>query len=207
MPPFLNGLLFGLIFIFSFGPAFFALIQTSIQNGLRAALLLAIGISMSDFGFVLLSLLGTSYLLEDPQISLWMGVFGTAVLFAYGMYTWFKSPGSQSRRSVESPQLDYIKYWLKGLVLNGLNPLVMIFWVSIISLVSVNYQYDISDQRIFFVGVLTTILTGDITKAVVAQKLKHLITPKTVLLFNRSLGVILILFGLRMLYFLFTNYA
>ncbi|MEQ9007485.1 MAG: LysE family transporter, partial [Ekhidna sp.] len=58
MPPIINGLIFGLIFIFALGPAFFALIQTSIQQGLKKAIFLAIGISVSDVFYVIIVLLG-----------------------------------------------------------------------------------------------------------------------------------------------------
>ena len=90
MHPILNGLFFGLIFIFSFGPAFFSLIQTSVQKGFKRAIFLAIGISLSDVCFASLALMGVSSLLEDPKIKLWIGLIGSIVLLAYGLYNWFK---------------------------------------------------------------------------------------------------------------------
>lgn len=205
MPSFVTGLLFGLIFIFSFGPAFFSLLQTSVQKGFSRAIFLAIGISLSDILYVTLALLGMSKLLEEPKIRLWMGIGGTVVLIAYGIYSWFKKP--KVYRS-DAPSGDYstLKYLLKGFVLNGFNPFIVVFWLGIISIVSVNYDYSFEQQVLFFIGVLTTILCSDITKAFIAYRLRTMITPKKILILNRSVGVILIFFGLQMIYFLIDSY-
>ena len=50
--PFLNGVFFGLMLIFVFGPTFFALIQTSIQQGVKRSLLFILGAFFIDFLFV-----------------------------------------------------------------------------------------------------------------------------------------------------------
>ena len=48
MSPFLQGILVGLTFAVLLGPAFFSLIQTSIQRGFRSGLFLALGISFTS---------------------------------------------------------------------------------------------------------------------------------------------------------------
>ena len=89
MPPIINGLIFGLIFIFALGPAFFALIQTSIQQGFRKAVVLAIGISISDTLYVVLVLFGMAKMLETENFKFWMAIFGSIMLMSYATYSWF----------------------------------------------------------------------------------------------------------------------
>tara|TARA_B100000508_G_C11365024_1_gene230829 strand:- start:72 stop:743 length:672 start_codon:yes stop_codon:yes gene_type:complete len=206
MHPYLTGLIFGLVFIFSIGPGFFALIQTSVQKGFKRAILLAIGISLSDIIYVLLSLMGVASLLEQPQIRLWLGILGTIILIFYGIYSWFKKPKLYKDEIENKKDLSYLKYLLKGFVLNGLNPFIVVFWVSIIGVVATKYEYTFNSQMTFFAGVLTTILSTDIIKAFVAHRLRTMVTPKKILILNRSVGVILILFGFQMIYFLLDNY-
>jgi len=57
-----------LAFLFGFGPAFFALIQTGIHRGFWAGVLLAIGIIINDLVIVVLSLLGSKRL-RDYSLS------------------------------------------------------------------------------------------------------------------------------------------
>ena len=207
MPPYILGLGFGLIFIFSLGPAFFALIQTSVQKGLKKAIFLAIGVSLSDCIYVVAALIGVSSLLERPLFRMWLAIFGTLFMFGYGIYSWFKKPRVY-HNEVEEQQKEwsYLKYLVKGFFLNGLNPFIVVFWMGIIGIVTVNYDFGITDQSFFFAGVLTTIFAMDIIKAVIALRFRSAITPRSILILNRSVGVILFLFGLQMVYFLFDNF-
>ena len=74
MPALLNGLLFGLVFIFAIGPSFFLLIQSSIEYGFKKGALIAVGISLSDLLFVSITLLGLSAIISDPE---------NAIIFSY----------------------------------------------------------------------------------------------------------------------------
>ena len=98
----------------------------------------------------------------------------------------------------ENPQgkvdKSYLTYLLKGFVLNGLNPFILVFWMGIIGIVAVKYDYSFYQQIYFFAGVLTTILGMDVSKAFLANRLRSVITPKFILILNRSVGFILIIF-------------
>lgn len=207
MHPYFTGLVFGLVFIVSLGPAFFSLVQTSVQKGFRPAMFLAFGISLSDVMYVILALLGVASMLENPATRMWMAIAGTIVLFAYGTYSWFKPPVIYKDDSDYSKEFSPLKYLAKGFFLNGLNPFIIVFWMSIIGFVAVNYDYSNVEQYYFFLGVLTTILSTDLGKAFLAQRLRNFITPHRIKILNRSIGVILILFGFQMIYFLMKNYV
>ncbi len=207
MTPFLNGLLFGLIFVFSLGPAFFSLVQTSVQKGFSKAVLLAVGISLSDITFVILSLMGITSWLDSDRFKIWVSIVGAIVLISYGIYSWFKKPKLYSNTGEATQDAKNIKYVLKGYLLNGFNPFILVFWMGIIGIVSVNFEYDATQQPIFFSGVLVTIFSTDLLKAFLANRLRSVVTPNSILIMNRSVGVILILFGLHMFYFLFSNYG
>ncbi|MEQ6166561.1 MULTISPECIES: LysE family transporter [unclassified Ekhidna] len=205
MPPIINGLIFGLIFIFALGPAFFALIQTSIQQGFKKAIFLAIGISVSDVFYVLIVLFGMAKALETDNFKFWMGIFGVVMLSAYGVYSWFKTPKVQ-REDIASDS-NVAKQFAKGLLLNGLNPFIIVTWATWVSVSVINFEYGFNEQVQFFAGMLIMIFSMDLGKAFVAHRLKHLITVKFVRNMNRTVAVILVLFSLQIVYFLITNYT
>ena len=62
-----KGVGFGVTLSFVAGPAMFALIQTSLTNGFKAGVHLALGISLSDIFMVFLTLFGISSLMDNPQ--------------------------------------------------------------------------------------------------------------------------------------------
>ncbi len=204
MPPFINGLLFGLIFLFSLGPAFFALIQTSIQHGFRKAMFFAVGVSVSDIFFVVVILFGLAKILETDDFKFWIAIFGSAMLSAYAVYSWLKKPVVQEVELTND--VNYLKYVFKGFILNGINPFIIIFWLTWISTVSVNFDYGFNQQILFFVGMLVSILSLDLVKAFIANKLKHLITVNFVRTMNRVVAVVMLIFAARIVYYLIENY-
>ena len=77
MSPFLQGVLVGLTFAVLLGPAFFSLIQTSIQRGFRSGFFLALGIFISDFSALLLAYFGaTQFLGKDPRENFLFSIIG-----------------------------------------------------------------------------------------------------------------------------------
>ncbi len=206
MPPFINGILFGLIFLLILGPAFFALIQTSIQQGFKKAAFLAIGISISDTFYVIIVLLGMTKMLQNERIEFWMAVFGSVVLIAYATYSWFK-PAHLIEGDSNGKESSNTRNLLKGLLLNGLNPLMIIFWATWVSTITIKFDYEFNERVQFFCGMLVTILSMDMGKAYIAHRLKHLITVKFIKRMNRSIAVILLLFTIQIFYFLYQNYT
>src|SRR5580700_1162522 len=88
---FFRGILLGLsLSMFFIGPAFFALIQTSIKNGFRSAAVMALGISLSDAVLVFLAYLGAAQFLDNPKVKLYEGIGGSVVLFVFGIYELFQ---------------------------------------------------------------------------------------------------------------------
>ncbi|MFT6866457.1 MAG: threonine/homoserine/homoserine lactone efflux protein [Cyclobacteriaceae bacterium] len=203
MPPYINGIFLGLIFIFSFGPGFFSLIQTSIQKGFGKAIFMVFGISLSDIFYVSIGLMGLSKLLEAPNIKFLLAIVGTCVLFIYGIFSWFKKPKIYEVDSDNKIDKNFYKYVIKGFVLSGLNPFTLVFWIGLIGFVAVKYDYTFSQKVYFFSGVLSTILVTDLLKAFLANRLRNVVTTRSILIMNRSVGLILILFAIRIIFFLF----
>jgi threonine/homoserine/homoserine lactone efflux protein len=61
-----KGLALGMALCLGVGPSFFALIQTSLNNGVRSGIALALGIFISDLACVLFAYLGVSQFFLNP---------------------------------------------------------------------------------------------------------------------------------------------
>ena len=82
--PVYEGIILGLVLAFSFGPGFFALINTGIKYGFKSGAALATGIFLSDLFlvvliFILLSL-GAQGFLNEPKSQSFIGVVGGIIL-------------------------------------------------------------------------------------------------------------------------------
>ena len=150
--------------------------------------------------FVLLGNFATSFItgLEAYQKS--MGIGGGILLIGMGIYgLLFKKVRIST--GDEKPEMfkthDYLKIWLAGFLMNTLNPAVIIFWLG----VCVTNSATTSGHRIIMYGVaLSLVLSFDILKVFVADKIRHKLTLTNVQWLNRIAGICMIIFGVVLLY-------
>lgn len=197
---FYHGMLLGMVFLVSFGPVFFALIETSINRGFWAAASIALGTMVSDASYIMLSFFGVTTFLERNEIRFWIGIVGGIILIIIGILTFLKKPKIEKVQLISPNGFGYITYAMKGFLINTLNPFVFIFWLSTMSIVSVEYQTSYADRLIFFAGTLFIIFSSDLGKAFVANKIKLLLNERLMKWFNRIAGCVMLYFGLELMW-------
>ncbi len=196
-----KGVLTGFITAFVIGPVFFALIQTSIEKGVRSGILMALGISMSDMLYIALTYFGISQLSENAKFRIFMAMTGGVVMLIFGIRM-FTRTVSHIKPGIHLHDPTSV-FWKvsKGFVLNGINPFVLLYWIGVVSLVSVHWDYNGFNALIFFIALLTTILSTDIGKAYLAHRIRTSITPRLMNIINKVVGITFILLGARLLIF------
>jgi threonine/homoserine/homoserine lactone efflux protein len=199
MPAILNGLLFGLVFIFAIGPSFFLLLQNSIEYGFKKGAFIAVGISLSDILFVSLTLIGLSAILSEPEYAKIFSFIAAGILGVFGIYSIVKKPVINSEEAIANGHGTF-RFIAKGFLINVFNPTIILFWITLSSTISTGYDYSLADKRNFFIGMLITILSSDILKAYLANNLRSFITIRTVKIFNRIVGGILVIFALSLIF-------
>lgn len=196
----LQGIQFGVVLAFLIGPVFFTIMQTSIEKGFFYGVLVAVGVSLSDIIYVAICYLGLTSLIDDPKNHVYMGYFGGGILTLFGIYHVVVKGRSKSIFSTSTKEKSTLRYILKGFIINGFSPTVLFFWVGTISLVSLDFGYSQGrDFYIFFGAVLATVFSTDVLKAFLSDKLRNLITPRFIKITNIILGIVLIVFGLRLM--------
>ncbi len=192
-----------LLLTFSFGPAFFALINTGIKHGYRSGSLLAVGVVVSDFLVCLLIILlvhlGLTGLIHDEKTQRFMGILAGVLLIIFGAF-YFKRPVEKSDNSIEVKVPSAKAMLLKGFFLNSLNPAVWLLWLGNVTAVSNTLDYSIVKMLVYFSVTLGLVLLVELGKVSAANKLKQVLTDKLMHTINVITGVSLILFGLGLIY-------
>ena len=199
MPALINGLLFGLVFVFAIGPSFFLLIQNSIEYGFRKGAYIALGISLSDVLFVALTLIGLSAIFSNPENSTLFTLVAASILVSFGIYSFIKEPKINNDETIIEGH-GIFRFVAKGLFINIFNPTVILFWVTLSSTISTSYNYTWADKRYFFIGLLITIFSTDLIKAFLANHVRSFITIRSVKIFNRLVGGVLVVFALSLVF-------
>lgn len=197
----LNGIQMGIVLAFLIGPVFFSIIQTSVEKGFLKGALVALGVSASDILYVIICYFGLVHLFERAEFRVYMAYVGGTILILFGIYYLFvKSRKVLQDVSEPGTERKAYRYVVKGFVINGLSPMVLIFWIGAISVASLDFGYSKGLQfLLFFAAVLATVLATDLLKAYLAGKLRRLVTPKSISIMNVILGLIMIGFGIRLI--------
>jgi threonine/homoserine/homoserine lactone efflux protein len=202
----LKAVVTGLILSIMIGPAFFVLLETSITKGIRAALAFDLGILISDLIYILIA-----YLFFQEVAALTQGenegllkIIGGLLFLTYGSIYFFKKPsmsvnGKFSNDLVQTR--DYLMLFIKGLVLNLTNPMVIFYWFSVLTL-GAKSKYDDSIPVPMFIYIfilLGVFFTIDFLKIMGAKKLRPFVTVNVLRSLNRFIGAVLFLFGVVLL--------
>ncbi|MBI2270089.1 MAG: LysE family transporter [Bacteroidetes bacterium] len=193
----LKGIGLGLMLAMTLGPSFFALLQTSIKNGLGSGITLAFGIFTSDVFYVAVAYLGATSLLSDAQNKFYIEIAGGILLVVFGAIALLQK--KEIKDSVDVKQEKRSVTFVKGFLLNTFNPAVFFLWFLWMSIVSTEFKFSYIDIVTCFCAALGTILLTDILKVVIANQLRNIMTPTVQQWASRILGIILITIGVNLM--------
>ncbi len=200
-----EGILFGLLLAVMLGPVFFALIQTSIVKGLKSGIFMACGVVVADVSFIFLMYFSVLVFKDNSVVSVIFGAVGGLIMLITGIYSIRKKEYNLGKE-VNSTKNGTLMDFIKGFVLNGINPFVLLYWLGVMTLVTVKHQYTRPEVIAFFCAIISTLIVTDMTKVFLAQKLRNFVTERRLKIMNRIVGVALILFSVRLFYFAYQHF-
>jgi len=196
----LKGLGFGLLLSISVGPVLFSIIKQSLNNGHKGGFAFITGVSASDVTLVLISNVFTELFNSLKTYKTEVGIAGCIFLITIGVYfLFFKkvNVNEEGKQVFKFRKRDYAKIFLSGFLMNTLNPGVIIFWITTSTAVIVNSGQE---KVIIFTTCLFWMLSTDFLKVILAGKIRNRLTPQNIHILNKINGVILIVFGIALIW-------
>jgi threonine/homoserine/homoserine lactone efflux protein len=193
----------GFILSIMLGPAFFVLLEISIRKGFRPALAFDAGIFISDLIYIIIAYIfyaEVSALTKGENEGI-LKIFGGCLFLIYGSVSFFKKPKPHKQDDLGNAihnSRDYLMLFVKGLVLNLANPLVIVYWFSVMALgTKQTSNSNIVAPTFIYVSILLFVFFSiDFLKILGAKKLRPFITDRVLTSLNRITGTILFLFGI-----------
>jgi threonine/homoserine/homoserine lactone efflux protein len=193
-----------LLLTFSFGPAFFALINTGIKYGYKTGALLAFGVVLSDFvvSMIIIALVhfGATNLIQDEKSQRFMGILAGIILIVFGAIHFKKPDNKNDDATVELKGPSTTSMILKGFFLNSLNPAVYLLWLSNVTAMGKTLNFSVIKMVIYFSVTLGLVLLVELAKVSAANRLKRVLNPKIMYMVNIITGSLLVIFGLVLIY-------
>jgi threonine/homoserine/homoserine lactone efflux protein len=196
----LKGFTLGLLLSISVGPVMLSIIKQSLNNGHRGGMAFVLGVSASDVTLVVVSNVFTELFRSLSEFRTEIGIAGCGFLVSVGIYfIFFKKVkvNEEGQQIFKFRKRDYAKIFLSGYFMNTLNPAVFIFWVTV-STTLINH--NIQERIIMFALCLAVVFAADFAKIMLAGKIRKRLTPHNIHIINRINGIILIGFGIALIW-------
>jgi len=191
----------GFILSIMIGPVFFLLLETSIKKGIRAAIAFDLGVLISDCLYILIAYIFYSEVqsLAEGSDQHFVKIIGGTLFIAYGVASFFKkSKGikKDAQGNLVKEANDYKVLALKGFLLNFVNPLVIFYWFSVMTLAEKAEGMNTTPLFTFLSVILITFFGIDLLKIFGAKKLRPLVTNAVMKGLNRLIGIVFVGFGI-----------
>ncbi|MFI5186822.1 MAG: LysE family translocator [Chitinophagales bacterium] len=197
----LKGITLGLLLSISVGPVMFSIIKQSLNNGHTGGMAFIIGVSASDITMVLVSNVFTQLFSTLSIHRKEIGIAGSIFLISIGVFFVFfkkiKVNEEGKQIFIKFRRSDFIKIALSGYLMNTLNPAVFLFWLTA-STTFINHT--IQEKLVLFIICLCIVFSADIAKVMLAGKIRKKLTPHNIHIVNRVNGLILIGFGMALIW-------
>ena len=188
------------------GPVFFFILNIALQRTLIDGLFAVIAVTIADYLFIALAVLGVGKLLERPKIKFGMGITSSVVLMLFGIIMIVSigqgSPVSSPNNPVES---NYAASFISTFFLTISSPLTIVFWTGLFAARAIEKGYT-QKQLLFFgigAGLATFVFLG--TSVSLLASISTSIPLALLRILNAGVGVLLMVYGIIRLYRIVVN--
>lgn len=197
----LKGITLGFLLSIAVGPVIFSILKHSLNNGHKGGMAFVLGVSASDIALVLISNVFTELFSSISSRRTEIGIAGSVFLIVMGVYfLFFKKVKVDDRGQqviTRFRKRDYAKIFLSGFFMNTLNPAIFLFWITTSTTL---VTHTVKERIIIFTICLLFVLSTDIAKVMLAGKIRNRLTPHNIHNINRLNGIILIGFGIALIW-------
>ncbi len=123
-----------------FGPINLSVVDATLRDGMKGAIIFAIPAAIVEFAYSYFSLSFYWVLNEQVTTSKWISILVMIVFLLGGLYFFFK----KEKPSTDGPEYKRKNNFLKGFIIATLNPQAIPYWIFVIGYYNLKNYVDIS---------------------------------------------------------------
>ena len=192
----LNGFLTGLILQIAIGPVFFFILNISLQRTVIDGLFAVTAVTLADYIFIALAVLGVGRLLEKPKTKLALGIISSLVLILFGIIMILSiNQSNQIGNPNNLIESNYISSFISAFLLTISSPLTIVFWTSLFATKAIEKGYAQKELICFGIaaGLATLVFLG--TSVTLLSIVRTSIPFVLLKILNTAVGLLLIVYG------------
>ncbi|GAB5554622.1 MAG: hypothetical protein Sapg2KO_42130 [Saprospiraceae bacterium] len=123
-----------------FGPINLSVVDATLRDGMKGAIIFAIPAAIVEFAYSYFSLSFYWVLNEQVTTSKWISILVMIVFLLGGLYFFFK----KEKPNTDGPEYKRKNNFLKGFIIATLNPQAIPYWIFVIGYYNLKNYVDIS---------------------------------------------------------------
>lgn len=196
MRPLFDGMLTGMFLQLALGPVFFYILGITIDSNYINSLSAVLAVTLADYIYIVLSLIGIGKLLQEDRIKTVFGLVSAIVLTIFGLLILYKgivfiNDPAVTRSMVWTP----VNSFTSCFILTVSSPLTIVFWSSVFSAKAIERNYQKKELIIFGLGTGSSTFIFLSLIMLILSSLKSSIPGIIVQILNCVVGLVLIYYG------------
>lgn len=193
-----DGIITGLFLQFALGPVFFYILGITMDSDAINSLSAVLAVTLADYIFIVLSLLGVGKLLQEDKKKRLFGLISSALLILFGVMILYKGIMFEATHAHGAGSMAWtpVRSFTSCFILTISSPLTIVFWGSIFSAKAIEKGY-LKNELVLFglaAGASTFIFLFSVMTGL--SFFKSAIPPGLVQMLNCGVGLLLITYGI-----------
>ena len=196
MKPLIDGMLTGLFLQLALGPVFFYILGITVDSNFINSLFAIIAVTLADYIFIVLSLIGIGKLLQKNRTKTIFGILSSIILMLFGLMIFHKGfIFTDNVDQINSIVWTPLKSFTSCFILTISSPLTIVFWGSIFSAKAIEKNYIRKQLVVFGISAgASTFLFLSFTMMILSL-FKSSIPNMIIQILNCIVGLVLIYYG------------
>jgi threonine/homoserine/homoserine lactone efflux protein len=185
----------GLILQLAIGPVFFFIMNLAIQKSIFDGLAGALAVTLVDYFYIALSILGIGKLLENKKYKKYFGTISSLVLSVFGLLIIRDALFMQTNSAQIVDITNIFSSFISVLLMTVSSPMTIVFFTSLFSAKANEYNFSKNELILFGLGTGFATLLFMGTSAVFFSIIKGIIPTVVIQVLNILVGCILAGYG------------
>lgn len=194
---FIQGIATGFLLQLAIGPVFIFIVNTALQSGVKSGLAAVVAVTVVDYLYITLAILGTGKFLEVGKRRGVLTLLSSAVLIVFG-FLMIRKGGYSVYGDGNASGMSYsaAESCVSAFILTISSPLTIVFWTGVFTAKAAEYSFGKRDLMAFGLsaGGATLIFLG--FSVVIFSSIKVLVPAIVIQGLNVVVGALLIGYGL-----------
>jgi threonine/homoserine/homoserine lactone efflux protein len=195
----IRGIILGLSITAPIGPTNIEIIRRGAQEGWRSARTFCLGVIVALVIYLLLVVLGLSFLTESKTFNILLTILGVIVL-AYLSFNSLRDFFSEKEIELGSKEVSGNKHFLPGIVLTISNPAILLLWTGIMGADLAASGASFSQGLMLSMGILIGVVIFFTILIFLIHHGRKFLQQKYIKYVSLAAGIVLMIFCIRFAY-------